>query len=271
MILNAIVDYLKSHQQLVKLLFTVLLMLLFFILIFILKKKEGQKQLTRKQQIIKITTIAIFSALSIALYFLKFNLPFLFPSFLEIQFSNVPVLIMGFLFGPVSGVMVVIIRTIIKLPFTSTIGVGELADLMIGLAVVLVSSYFYHHNKTKKNAILALVYASITWVVVALLANLLFLTDFYIQLYFSGRVAGAMVGAEYKAGFLDLLTPLMPWITEQNYMIPYLLLGILPFNIFLSSLVSIISFIVYKKTSVIFHKYSDEKNIAPSNNDKKSI
>lgn len=257
MILNAIVDYLKSHQQLVKLLFTILLMVLFFISIFILKKKEEKKQLTRKQQIVKITTISIFSALSIALYFLKFNLPFLFPGFLEIQFSNVPVLISGFLLGPVSGVMVVIIRTIIKLPFTSTIGVGELADLLIGLAVVLISSYIYHHKKTKKNAILALIYASIAWVVVAFLANLLFLTDFYIQLFFSGRISGVMIGGEYKAGFLDLLTPLMPWITEQNYMVPYLLLAILPFNILLSSIVSILSFIVYKRTSILFHKYCD--------------
>ena len=73
-----------------------------------------------------MTKVAIFSAISIVLYFIKFPLPFLFPDFLDIQFSNLPAILGGLVMGPIGGVLIVVIRTLIKLPFTSTAGVGEL-------------------------------------------------------------------------------------------------------------------------------------------------
>ena len=84
----------------------------------------------------KITKIGIFTALSIVLYNIKFPLPF-FPPFLEVNFSMLPIILVSLMFGPVEGALVVLIRFLIKLPFTHTVIVGETADLIIGLLTVV--------------------------------------------------------------------------------------------------------------------------------------
>ena len=86
----------------------------------------------RKKQIKKITLVGILAALSVIFYiFLKFPLPFIFPSFLDIQLYNLPVILAGLIFGPAESLVVVLIRFVIKAPFTSTAYVGEVADLII--------------------------------------------------------------------------------------------------------------------------------------------
>ena len=79
-----------------------------------------------------IARTGLFSAISIVLYlvpFLKFSVPF-FPFFLEFHFDEVPALIAGFAYGPLSGIFVILVKTIVKLPMSNTMMVGELADLI---------------------------------------------------------------------------------------------------------------------------------------------
>lgn len=187
-----------------------------------------------------ITKVAIFSALSIILYFVpKFPLPFLFPSFLDVQFSNLPAFIGGFVLGPVGGTIIVVVRTLIKLPFSGTAGVGELADLVIGVSSVLVSSLIYKYTKTKKGGIIGLICGTLTWVAVALLANGTFLINFYKEAFGIDMVIG-------------MCKSVFPNITEANFMKLYLFGAILPFNLMLASIVSLVTFFVYKRISLLF-------------------
>src|SRR5574344_1733436 len=101
------------------------------------------------KKIKKLALISIFGALSSVLYYLKFPLP-IFPSFLQIQFSNLPIIICGFSLGAPSAILALLIKTLIWIMFSSSSGVGELADFIIGLAVVLVTSYVYFKNIIKK-------------------------------------------------------------------------------------------------------------------------
>lgn len=197
------------------------------------RSKKMKKQIT-----LKIARIAIFSAFSFTLYMLKFNLPFLFPSFLEIQFSTLPAIVIGLLFGPVEGLIVIVVRMFLKLPLTHTIGVGEIADLVIGLSTVLTSSLIYKYNHTKKGGRIALIFGTLIWVGVAVVANWLFILPFYMEL----------------AGLDNVLKMLMiiPGINETNYMSKYLLYAVLPFNLILASLTSIITYFIYKRISLFF-------------------
>jgi riboflavin transporter FmnP len=238
MILSSVTDFLNNNKTTIKVVSLVLLVIVLLVLLFTAKKIEEKVTLSKQQRTKKMVTISIFAALSYALYFIKFNLPFIFPGFLEVQFSNVPVLIGGFLFGPLSGSIIVIIRTIIKLPFTETFGSGELADLLIGLGTVLVSSLLYHRQKSRKGAVKSLIFASLTWVTIGVVSNWLIILPLYIELF----------GFEGVYGMLSIV----PGITESNYMINYLLFAILPFNLLLSSMVSFITFLVYKQVSVIY-------------------
>ena len=61
--------------------------------------KKGERKLSVRQ----MTLVGIMSSLSVILYyFVKFNLPF-FPSWLDIQVSEIPALITGFAYGPYAG------------------------------------------------------------------------------------------------------------------------------------------------------------------------
>ena len=79
-----------------------------------------------------LTKIAILVAISFVLYaFCKFNLPFMFPSFLEMQISDLPAIIGGFALGPISGTLIIVIKCCLKMPMTSTGCVGELVDIVV--------------------------------------------------------------------------------------------------------------------------------------------
>jgi len=199
----------------------------------------------------KIALTAILSTLATILYmFIKFPLPMLFPSFLDFQVSNLPAIIGGFLLGPVYGSLIVIIRFLIKLPFSSTQYVGELADLIIGLAVVISSSIIYIKNKTRKGALIALTTSTIIWVITSVLLNRYVLVPFYIELFFKGDV-NAFVN----------ICKIIPGINEQNYMQKYLVYAVLPFNLLLSISVNLITFFVYKRLSNFIKTYFNDEQV----------
>ena len=200
-----------------------------------------------KSRVSYISKVAIFSALSAVLYaWVKFPLSFMFPSFLEMNFCNIPVYISGFALGPVGGASVVIFRTLLKLLFvgTGTSYVGELSDMIIGLFVVLSSSIFYRFHKTRKGGIIAILIGTGVWVGGALIANWLVIVPAYIKLFFNGDVSI----------FLNLLK-IIPNITVDNYMWKYLLYACLPFNALLSIVVGLVTFLIYKKISQLLQKF----------------
>lgn len=203
--------------------------------------------MTRKR-VIQLTVIANLTALSVLFYFtLKFPLPFLFPSFLDIQFSNLPAIIGGYALGPIAGSAIVAIRTLIKLPFSSTAMVGELIDLIVGVATVLTSSLIYKKIHTKKGAIYGMIAGIFVWVLIAVMANWLFVLDFYIEFYFDGAV-------EPLVGMMSVI----PGITVDNYLERFILYAAIPFNILLATLVYGITFLVYKRISHLIHELSDK-------------
>jgi len=185
--------------------------------------------------------IANLVALSVIFYiFPKIPLPFIFPSFLELQLSNLPAIIGGFALGPVAGAIIVVVRTLVKLLFlpTSTAFVGETVDVIIGISTVVVSSVIYKKIHTRKGAVIGMFAGMATWTIIAILANWLFVLDFYLELFFGGDMTVLL-------GVLEII----PGITASNYMGKYLLYAILPFNLLLSGIVYGITFVVYKRIS----------------------
>ena len=72
------------------------------------------------------------------------------PSFIKMDFSELPALIAAFAYGPLSGVIVCLIKNLINLLSTQTGGVGELSNFILGCAFVLPAGLIYKHKKTKK-------------------------------------------------------------------------------------------------------------------------
>lgn len=199
----------------------------------------------KKNSVSYMAKVAIFSALSIILYYIKFPASLvipIFPEYLDIQFSNLPAIICGFILGPAGGIAIVIIRTVIKLPFTGTLGVGELADLIIGIGCVFVGAMVYKYKHNKKGAILALVCTFFSWLLFAIFANWLIVIPTYMKLY------------HFEAADFVSMLYFIKGVNEQNYMFFYIIGVVIPFNAILASIVSIITYFVYKRVSLLVQK-----------------
>lgn len=224
-----------------------------------MKAKEIAKKIRSKITTAYIAKIAVLSAISFVLYmYAKFNLPFMFPAFLDIQFSELPALLAGFSMGPFAGALVIIIKCLIKLPFSSTAMVGELMDIILGLTYVLPASIIYNKKKTRKSAVVGLAVGTLSATVLSMLFNRVIAIPFYVTLYFNNNFDN----------IVNMLSALYPGLTRGNFYNYYIFLGVLPFNLLRLGLVSIITFLVYKRLSKLLHweipakKKNDDKSAA---------
>ena len=132
----------------------------------VLKKERNNEILSARM----ITMTAVLAAVSYILAFFEFPVP-LSPSFARMDLSDYPALIGAFALGPVCGVLVEFVKNALQLLSSSTGGVGELANFLMGSSYVAVAGLIYRHNKTKKGAISALVAGSFFMGIAAAIAN----------------------------------------------------------------------------------------------------
>ena len=93
--------------------------------------------------------VGVLSAMATVLMLFEFPLPIA-PSFYELDFSEVAVLIGSFALGPLAGVLIEFIKILINLLIngTDTLFVGELANFLMGCAFVLPAALVYCRKKT---------------------------------------------------------------------------------------------------------------------------
>ena len=166
----------------------------------------GTKKITWRLSAAVVTKVALLTALAFVLYLAKFNLPFMFPSFLEMQFSELPAMLAGFSMGPVAGVLVVVFKCLLKFPLTSTAYVGELTDMLIGIAYVLPAAIIYRLRKDRKHALIGIGVGMLSEAVLAVIVNRYISIPFYTEMMFGGDL-GAIVG---------VCSAIYPGATEQN-------------------------------------------------------
>ena len=142
-----------------------------------------------------------------------------------------------------AGALVIIFKCLLKFPMTSTAFVGELTDILLGLCYVLPASILYMRKKDRKHALLGLLLGTFAATAAAILVNRFISVPFYVELFFKGDF-NAIVG---------VCSVLYPSITKDSFYRIYLSAGVLPFNILRLTLVSIITFLVYKRLSGILH------------------
>lgn len=190
-----------------------------------------------KNRVDYIVKIAMYSALAFVLYNIKFPLPGMFPSFLDIQISELPALIAGFSMGPISGCLVIIIKGLFKSAITSTSFVGELTDVLLGICFVVPSSLIYNSKKNKKTALLGLVVGSLLLTVMAIIVNRFISVPLLIKVSEGGwEPLLNMASSLYNRD-----------ITKETFYKWYLGVGILPFNLLRCFIVSAVTYFLYPR------------------------
>ena len=107
-----------------------------------------------KEKIKRITVTAVLSAAGFCLMLLEFPIPFLIPSFVKMDLSELPALLATFCYGPYHGVLVCLIKNILHLPMTQSGGIGELCSFLLGCGFVLPAGLIYGKMKSKNGALL---------------------------------------------------------------------------------------------------------------------
>jgi len=136
-----------------------------------------------KFEVRKLCTMAILAALSLVLVLL-IHFPII-PAapWLEYDPAEVPILIGGFVYGPIAGLIITVITALIQaLTVSAQSGwVGFVMHVIPTGTLVLVSSIIYKYNKTRKGALIALIIASIARTAVMIPANLFFTVRYWGQ------------------------------------------------------------------------------------------
>ena len=183
-----------------------------------------------------ITATAVLSALSTVLMMLSFSVPFM-PSFLKLDFSELPALIASFSMGPVSGVLVCLIKNLLNLPFSTTGGVGELCNFLLGACFVLPAGLIYRFRKNRRTALLAALLGALAMAFASLPLNYFITYPMYMKFLPLEQIIGM-----YQAIFPGV-----------NGLFQCLLIFNVPFTFLKGLLDTILTFLVYKRISPLIH------------------
>ena len=194
-----------------------------------------KKVLTTKN----LTMIAMFSAISAVLMVFEIQLPFS-PSFVKFDFSDLPVMLGGFLIGPFAGGIIVFMKILLHflLNGTTSFFVGDLSNLLLTLSFVLPASFIYQQKKTKKTTIQGLLVCIICTSLLAIIFNLFLIFPLYLKVLNLKMV-----------DLINMIHVVNPLVKDVFTMIVF---SLLPFNLFKYSIVSMITMLSYKKLSILF-------------------
>ena len=181
-----------------------------------------------------ISMTAMLSAVAYLLAFVEFPVP-LSPSFAKMDLSDLPALIGAFAFGPLSGLLIELVKNALQLLTTSTGGVGEIANFLIGASYVVTAGFIYKHRKTKKTARIACILASIVMGIAAALANFFILLPLFETF---------MPLDQLIASFADFL----PFIRTKLDVVLY---NAFPFNLLKGLVIGGVTMLTYKRLTPI--------------------
>ena len=125
---------------------------------------------TRHLNVRYMTMTAMLSAVAFVLMFLDFKVPFM-PSFISMDFSELPALIGAFAMGPWYGAIICLVKNLLHLLITTTGGVGELSNFILGSAFVMPAGLLYQHKKSKKNAIVGSILGAVFMALLSIASN----------------------------------------------------------------------------------------------------
>lgn len=119
----------------------------------------------------KITMIGMLSALAYVIMLFDFPITALVPSFVKMDFSELPALIGAFSMGPVEGVLICLVKNLIHLTNSKTGGVGELSNFILGASFVFTAGMIYKCKKNRKTAIIGSLVGALVMALISIPSN----------------------------------------------------------------------------------------------------
>lgn len=202
--------------------------------------RSEKPKMTSSYRLRMLTTTAMLGAFAGVLMLIEFPIAFIAPSFYKLDLSEIPVMIGTFAFGPIQGVVIELIKILIHLILkgTSTGFVGELANFVVGCAMIIPAGLIYRFNKTKKAAIIGMAVSTVFMSVVGVFLNAYVMIPLYSQFM--------PIETIIEAG-----KAIFPVVSN---VFTFCVFCVLPFNLIKGILVSAVTAVIYKPLARIIHK-----------------
>ena len=191
----------------------------------------------KKVNVRTLAMTAVLGAVATVLMFFSFSIPIILPSFLAMDFSELPALIAAFTMGPVSGVVVCLIKNLVNLPSSGKGGEGELCNFLMGVTFVVPAGLIYKFRKDRVGAVLGSLVGAVVMAVLSLPINL-----------FISYPAYAVFYNMTTDKVMDMYQAIVPWVKTLPQA---LLIFNMPFTFCKAMCSVIITFVIYKRISPI--------------------
>ena len=194
-----------------------------------------------------LTYTAIFASLAGVLMFLEIPL-FFAPGFYKLDLSEIPIFICTFYLGPVAGVAAELVKVLVKLLLkgTSTAFVGDFANFVVGCSFVLPASVVYHAHPGRKTALIGMAVGTAVMTVFGSAFNAVYLLPKFAALFGMPMEAIIAMGTKVNSAITSVST--------------LVLFAVVPFNLLKGVVVSLLTFLLYKRISPLLHR-GDEKKL----------
>ena len=129
---------------------------------------QKEKNSIKKTKV--ITGCGLLIAVAVVLQYIEIPIPII-PSFIKLDFSDLPEIIGAFAYGPLAGVLIALIKNVIHLPASGSQFVGELSNFILGASFAFTAGMIYKYKKTKKTALVAGICGALVMAAVSLPLN----------------------------------------------------------------------------------------------------
>lgn len=196
--------------------------------------KTGRKISTKN-----LVKISILAAIAYMLMFISLPIPGIFPDFLKIDLSDIPGIFGGMAMGPIAGFTIISIKNLLQLITASTTsGVGEIANILIGGTYVVIVCYIYKRRSDIKGIIIGTVLGTLAMTIVGCIMN------YYVMMPLYGQIMGL-------ESIINLGSVINPKVHD---LLTFVIWMIAPFNIVKATIMSLVIFPLYKKMANILKK-----------------
>lgn len=188
-----------------------------------------------------LVVASMLSAVAFVLMFFDFPLPMLIPSFIKMDFSDLPALLGAFALGPAYGVIISLLKNILHILIkgTSTACVGELSNFLLGAVFSFTAGMIYKKIRTRKGALLGAFVGAAAMALVSVPSN-----------YFVTYPAYSLFYGLSIEAILQMYQAIVPSVDS---ILECLVLFNLPFTFVKGMLDVVLCFLIYKPLSPLLH------------------
>ena len=197
-----------------------------------------QAAVSQRSRTYRLAVLAMLSAVATVLMALDFPIPFLIPSFVKMDFSELPALLAAFSMGPLSGAAVCLVKNLIHLLMSTSNGVGELCNFLIGVCFVVPAGLIYQHKKTRQGALIGALVGAVVLALSSIPVNYFITYPFYT----------AFMPLDTIIGMYQELIP------SVDGLLACLIIFNAPFTLLKGLLDMVFCFLIYKPLSPLLHK-----------------